>query len=151
MNIRKLVRTPARDIALVVEAALLFAAARVLIRLVSFRRILWLLGEPGGPSPAVVAEVENQEARRISWAIARGRGVWGRSPGTCWPQAIAAQIMLRRRRTPGVVHLGLSRPGGDRLQAHAWVRRGDVILTGEAGHQYFHVVSAFAPRAAGSD
>lgn len=48
-------------------------------------------------------------------------------------QAIAAQRMLRRRRIASTLYLGVAsnREKKDAIVAHAWLRAGDKIITGE--------------------
>jgi hypothetical protein len=55
--------------------------------------------------------------------------------------------MLKRRRIAATLYLGVAKKESDPegLAAHAWLRCGDVILTGAAGHLHFTVVAAFAP------
>jgi len=64
---------------------------------------------------------------------------------TCLVQAVAAQLMLRRRSIPGTLYLGAVKDGDNTLLAHAWVRCGREILTGASGRERFTVVASFAP------
>jgi hypothetical protein len=56
-------------------------------------------------------------------------------------------LMLRRRRLPGTLYLGVAKPAANdvrKIDAHAWVRCGPDLLTGAAGHERFAVVASFA-------
>ncbi len=135
------------DRARLLEAALCLALARFAIGLVPFRRIARPLGEPGRETPreALPPEME-KEALRVGWAV---RAVAARTPwdSKCLAQALAAMAMLRRRRLPGTLYLGVAPvPAGGRpkIDAHAWVRCGPDLLTGAAGHERFTVVASFA-------
>jgi len=64
----------------------------------------------------------------------------------CYPQALTARILLGLARVPHVVSFGVRRDAG-RLVAHAWVRAGDVPVTGGTGEAYTEVGSfAWTPR-----
>jgi hypothetical protein len=82
-------------------------------------------------------------ARHVHWAVSiiSGHTFWHNS---CLVQAIAAQLMLKRRRVPSTLYLGMTKNETRELTAHAWVRSGQVILAGAPAHQRFTVVSAFA-------
>jgi hypothetical protein len=61
----------------------------------------------------------------------------------CLPQAMAAKWMLRRRRTPSTLYLGLRREEKTSLTAHAWLRAGDEIITGRAAIMEHQVIATF--------
>jgi hypothetical protein len=61
-------------------------------------------------------------------------------PSTCLVQALAAAAMLRRRGLCGVLYLGVQRAPP---RAHAWLRHGDQILTGQHGHAEFAVIATY--------
>ena len=56
----------------------------------------------------------------------------------CYPQALTARTFLALRRIPHEVVFGVRRDG-DALVAHAWVRAGDVEVTGGSGREYTEV------------
>lgn len=81
---------------------------------------------------------------RVRWAVqTMSRHVPWRS--VCFDQAIAAQLMLRRRGIAAELVYGVRQAGG-RLDAHVWVRLADssIILGGEAS-QLFRPVAIFRP------
>jgi hypothetical protein len=51
--------------------------------------------------------------------------------------------MLRRRGVPSTLYLGVMKDDTAGLSAHAWVRSGDVVLTGATGRERFTVISTF--------
>jgi hypothetical protein len=64
----------------------------------------------------------------------------------CYPQALAARVLLTLAGVPHVVSFGVRRDG-DALVAHAWVHAGDLTVTGGSGHRYTEVGAfAWAPR-----
>jgi hypothetical protein len=54
--------------------------------------------------------------------------------------------MLKRRRIAATLYLGVAKDENkaEKLAAHAWLRCGDVILTGAHGHRQFTVVAMFS-------
>lgn len=139
------------DVPCLLEAGAGLAVARAAILVVPFRRIARILGEPGVETPRDPLPREEEEAAlRVGWAV---RAVAARTPwdSRCLAQALAAMAMLRRRRLDGTLYLGVTTvsPAGERkLEAHAWVRSGPHLLTGEPGHERFTVVTSFARRPA---
>jgi hypothetical protein len=125
------------------EALALLCWARFLIRVVPFRWIAPHLGRPMAESPVDVGEAERRLALRIAWAV---QAVARNVPlgFVCLPQAIAAKWMLRRRRLPSTLYLGLQRQEESKLTAHAWLRVGDKILTGRAESLDHTVIATFA-------
>ena len=62
----------------------------------------------------------------------------------CLVQAIAGKAMLRLRRICSTVYLGVAKDEQDKLIAHAWVRVGDIHVTGGGGRKKYNVISTFA-------
>jgi hypothetical protein len=76
----------------------------------------------------------------VGWAVAVAarRTPWR---SLCLEQAIAAKMMLRRRGIASTMYLGVTaRP----VHAHAWVRIGDLNVTGGSDVDRFAVVAMFA-------
>jgi len=121
----KLRRATAEERALALEALGLLVGARLALWLLPFapaRRLFDAYARrPAAP----------RSAERLAWAIAAaGRRV----PAPfrdCLPQALAAEVMLRRHGVPAELVIG-ARPGqgGGRLEAHAWVVSGGQVIVG---------------------
>lgn len=86
-------------------------------------------------------------AQRIGWAVQAGSRYtpWTSS---CLVQVLAAQRMLQQRSIPGVFYIGAAPGAGTSgavgLEAHAWLKCGELFITGEAGHERYAVVTAFS-------
>lgn len=152
---KKLAELSWRDRALLAEAGLCLAGARLAVVALPFKTLAPRLGTQGAESTrAQNAEpTDSARLRSIGWAIA---AVASRTPwrSMCLEQAVAAKAMLRRRRIPSTLYLGLARPqvGDERpLIAHAWVRCGDLNVTGGNRVDHYAVITSFAdePRRAG--
>jgi hypothetical protein len=94
-------------------------------------------------SPYIDTEDQLAVAARIGWAV---RGLGQRLPwmSQCLVQAVAATWMLRRRRIPCTLYFGLAKDPEAHLKAHAWVRCGTLVLTGNAARDGYTVVATFA-------
>jgi len=143
--VKKLARffgLPAAERGRTVEAAVCLLAARLVLGALPFALALKLLRvSPGNGGSGRIAA---PEAQNVGRAIARAaRHVPFRA--VCLQQAFAALLMLRRRNLAATVHLGVTRGAtkGD-LEAHAWSRSGDVVVTGAAVAADFMPVAAFA-------
>jgi hypothetical protein len=51
--------------------------------------------------------------------------------------------MLRRRDLSGTLYLGVAKDGDGKIQAHAWLRCGNDILTGGRSYQRYAIVAAY--------
>lgn len=140
------------------------ALFRAMILVFPFKKILGMTGlapgesprgtEASGPNPAWGAQ-----SLRVGWAIrtASAHTAW---KSACLVQALAGMHMLRRRGIPSTLHLGVARNASIRnshdgadgrevradgrgIAAHAWLRCGDLIVTGGAGRERFTELSAF--------
>ncbi len=95
------------------------------------------------PSPSPSDEgLSHSIARSI--ALASTRTPWR---SECYPQALTARLQLMAAGIPHTVTFGLKRGDDGELRAHAWVRAGDVCVSGGEGND-FTVVGSFpwAPR-----
>ncbi|HEX8648312.1 MAG TPA: lasso peptide biosynthesis B2 protein [Thermoleophilaceae bacterium] len=121
-----------------VEALAYLALARVAVIALPFRMIAPRLGvrhaetaaiAPPGPASLGVARAMAAAARRAPWRT------------ECLEQAIAAKAMLRRRGIASTLYLGMGR---DPVAAHAWLRVGDLNVTGGRDVARYAVVASFA-------
>lgn len=122
------------------------AVGAALRRLLPFRVTARLLGRTGAPSDAVASAAVAGALGRAR-AVAVGRAVERmarRVPWTanCLTTAIAARLMLARRRVPSVTRFGMAAKPG-RIEAHAWLEVDGVAVTGGAEADGFVPVAAF--------
>jgi hypothetical protein len=127
------------------EAFLLLGIARLAVLTLLFKWLAVSLGKHRQESDGPVSPSALHLARKVGQAVesAANYTPW---KSVCLPQAVAAQWMLKRRRIAGTLYLGLARdeskPG--KFAAHAWLRCGNIILTGRDGHRQFTVVGTFS-------
>ena len=130
---------------LLIEAGLWLAISRVAILVLPFRWTVRLFSLKQGRAAAEVSPAMRDAARNIGLAV---RSASTRTPwqSACLAQSLAGAAMLRRRRIPAVVAMGVARNGrADTFSAHAWLSCGGVILTGAGGYERYQVIINFVP------
>ena len=123
---------------------------KALIFTLSFRRLAPRLGRQAGIAPWVPLLDPAQEQR----ALVIGRAVRLAAKYTpwdsnCFPQAIAARVLLGLYGLPYALYFGLMHDPENAagMKAHAWVAAGRVRVTGGLGFGRFTVVGCFvSPR-----
>jgi hypothetical protein len=136
---------------LLCQATVWLGVCRAAVLALPFRWIVRLLGMAPGEGPVIVDAAQVARAKRIGWAV---RAAAPRTPwrSACLAQALAGSTLLRLRRIPGTLYLGVAREaeGDGGWAAHAWLRCGDAILTGGGGPERYRVVAVFScPRRPG--
>jgi hypothetical protein len=142
-------RLDGRRRTLLLEAVLWLALARLVLLLVPFPYIARRLGifsapaagltkgRPEDPPPGMAGL-----ARDIGWAVTRAaRHVPFKA--VCLPQALAAKIMLRRRRVSAVLYFGVARAAEGPIEAHAWLLAAGVEVTGYPVAERFTPIACF--------
>ncbi|MES2497951.1 MAG: lasso peptide biosynthesis B2 protein [Pseudomonadota bacterium] len=123
--------------ALLVEALMWLAAARLALLVFPFRRVARRLGEATAPHAdgAAAAGVGGQQdavlAQDIGWAVGR-MAAHVPFKAVCLQQAIAARMMLRRRGIGSALHFGVAKgeSPAKALEAHAWLDAAGTPVTG---------------------
>ncbi len=125
-NLGKFRQLEWRDKKLLLRAVFWLAIARIMLIVIPLRRLL------DNKDNVVVAEVEGlspEFLQRVTYAIsAAANHVPWRSD--CFPQAIAARMLLKRDGYDSTMHIGVERIGDDMLNGHAWLTCGDSVVTG---------------------
>lgn len=125
-----------------VQAAIALAAMRAAVTVLPFRVTARLLGlEQIGAR--TTDRRRDARAAEIGWAL---RATAAHTPwnNTCLVQALAGAAMLRQRRIPATLTLGVARESAtEHLIAHAWLRCGEEVLTGDAARDRFVELASF--------
>jgi Transglutaminase-like superfamily len=129
---------------LLVEATLWLGLARSAILTIPFRWTTRLFALRPGEGDASTDRLSRELAQRIGWAlrVASARSPW---QSTCLAQALAGTGMLRRRRIPATLSMGVARSADqlNGMEAHAWLSCAGLILTGGGSHEKYNVVARF--------
>jgi hypothetical protein len=119
--------------------------SKILIWAIPFRVLARHLGAHAGIAALVPILTWETEVRAtlIGRAI-RLAALYTPWDSNCFPQAIAARVLLGLYGVPYAVYFGLKRkPESSSLDAHAWVCAGKVSVTGGASFEAFTVVGVF--------
>ncbi len=129
---------------LLVRAALMLGVMRLAIRL-PFRTVSRAVGLHRGETPESLTPEAVARAAAIGWAV-RAAASYTPWESTCLMQALAATALLRRHRIDGTLYLGVARANDtpEGLNAHAWLRCGELVVTGAAERARYTPVASFA-------
>ncbi len=128
---------------LLLEAFVTLLAARVSLVLLPVRWIFRWLERPlrNAATPRRPHIVE-----RIRWAVLTVAR-YGPLSFVCFPQALAAHAMLRRRRVGSVMHYGVRRSADRQMRAHTWLEVDNrMLLGGESALLYAPIHSTGVTR-----
>lgn len=62
----------------------------------------------------------------------------------CFEEAIAVKKVLERHQIKSTIYLGVSKDKNSKLIAHAWLKIGNVFITGKKGFEKFTVVGFYS-------
>ena len=150
-DLGKLRRLSLGQVVMLFEAMALLGVMRAAILAAPFRWLASLLGLELGSGTTRTDFHQAQEVSLVAWAIrsAAARTPWN---STCLAQAMAAALMLKRRRISSSLYLGVAKEegGSGALSAHAWLCCGDMVATGGFELDRFSPISCFLCRGFGS-
>ena len=131
-------RLNSADRRLYLEAAFFLTASRFVILAMPYSRVKYMLrsreGVPAEDQEQVthIGRVVNNVARHVPWQC------------LCLVQALAGRWMLARRKIEATIYVGVAKDEEQDLLSHAWLCSGDVYITGEEGHERFHIITDFS-------
>jgi hypothetical protein len=136
-KIRRAAQFPRSDWRYLTIATLELLAARILLAAVAAEKILVGLQAPlSGPPRQQKADID---VERLSWAIGvAAQTVPWRSD--CLIKTIAADRWLRRHHLRPDFYLGVIKDEKGVFAAHAWLRYGDLSVTGSKYDQYSKLI-----------
>ncbi len=109
-----------------IRAGIELGSARIRLRTLDLRTLI--AGEAGAPIKLDPSQYNLVD--RVAYAIPR---VAVRLPwrADCLVQAIAAERWLRSAGVPSTIHFGIPKVKSAKFEAHAWLRVGKRIVTGD--------------------
>jgi hypothetical protein len=130
---------------LLCEAVLLLGVMRAAILMLPFRRITALMGLAQGVVPTGATSDVSLCPAKIGWAVqaAAARTPW---QSACLVQALTGMLMLSRRGINSTLYLGVAKDENnpETMAAHAWLRCGNIVLTGAGGVERYTALSSFS-------
>jgi hypothetical protein len=127
------------------EAFFLSAMARVIILKAPFKKYKKHLGIYNEETSYEINLNDYKTIKRIAWTI---NTISKYTPweSKCLVQAMTAQRMLNRRKLSSTLYLGVNKAKDNSMQAHAWLRCGQLIVTGGYNKKEFKEVARFASK-----
>ena len=124
---------------------ILLGITKLLIVLVTFHRLSPLLGKHYGATPLIpILEEESEQRALLISRVVRIAALYTPWDSNCFPQALAARILLGLYGIPYTLHFGLAREKeGSDLEGHAWVVAGRIHVTGGNSFGIYTVVGSF--------
>ena len=122
--LRKFLRLPSEDRALLMRSVLLVGAARVALWVLPFNVVRRLLVPDVRRTSPPRATTE-----KIGWAISVAKQFVPK--GNCLPQALAAESLLVRDGYPVEFRIGVAKTADGQLEAHAWVESEGRLVVGD--------------------
>jgi putative nucleotidyltransferase-like protein/transglutaminase superfamily protein len=127
---------PARRRWLLLETFATLLAARCSLVLLPVRWIFrWLESPPRHP----VVHDSSETVEDIRWAVLTVAR-YGPLSFVCFPQALAAHAMLRRRGIRSIMHYGVRRSADRRMRAHTWLEVDHRMLLGGESAMLFAAI-----------
>jgi hypothetical protein len=123
--LRNAARLPATERGLAVRAVVTLLTVRVALAWLPFRVVRRFVDSVSGARPRRGNAID---ATAVRTAVARATRVVAGS--RCLPQALTAEILLRRAGRPARTSIGVA-PDGAPLDAHAWVHSDALLVTGD--------------------
>jgi hypothetical protein len=127
---------------LLTEAFIMLGFSRFVLLTLKFKKIAPKLGGYMRQAPEEANALQITEAREVGWAV----NVMSRHTSwesKCLVQAMAAKLMLSRRKLKSTLYLGMTKDENGKLMAHAWIKSCGLTLTGDGNTEKFTVISLF--------
>ena len=144
-KINKFIRLSSEEKKLFMEAYSTLGMMRLSILMVSFKHLTRSLSQKKEKNVWSALDIEEKKMVDIISSSIRKASQYTPWESACLVQSLTAQKMLQKRNISGVFYLGVmkDKEGKNKMKAHAWSQCGDIIITGEAGHEEFTVLSVF--------
>ncbi len=125
------------------EAGYKTLLVRIVTTLYNTRKYASWLGQQHVETDTIEPTIQvREEILQVKKAMSRCRYlVWARK---CLVEAIAAKRMLDRRNIPATLYMGVAKDKNGKMIAHAWLRSGNIWITGGRNRHGFTVVGIFS-------
>lgn len=120
---------------LFIEAFILTGIMRYKILKTPFNKLKIQLGEYNKESAEEVSIEIYKKAKQIRWIVTH---ISQHTPweSLCLVQAMTVQKMLKKRNISTTIYLGVNKDKNNEMKAHAWIRCGQMYITGGNGTGY---------------
>ena len=126
---------------MILEAIVFLIFAKLLLVVVPFSWLSRYMGELVDTPPNDTF-VKSNEVSLISRAIVKAnRNIPFET--ACYPQALAAKLLLKRRNLDSTVFIGVQKDDLGRISGHAWLKYGECVVTGKEKHETFNIIAIY--------
>lgn len=121
----------------------LMGIVRLAILVLPFRCLTQFMGEKMAESPSEINPKLLSRAVTVGWYVNKLSNFtpW---ESKCLVRAFTAQIILKLLRIPSTLYFGMAKTDSNQLLAHAWLRCGNLTITGARERERFKAVAQFA-------
>lgn len=149
-RIFKFIKVPFSIKLLLIEVFILTGIIRLAVIIIPFKKLVKFFGRHNEESSREINDTEKAFAGIVAWAVNIVSKItpW---KNTCIVKALTAQILLTRRKVSSTLYLGVAKDDKNNLEAHAWLRSGENIITGEAESKRFKQVARFSSNPKGGN
>lgn len=142
-KIKKYYKIPFHQKLVIIKTYLLMGFVRFLILFIPFKRVASIMGKPMSESPEEVEPSMLITAKKIAWYVKKlsQYTFW---ESKCLVQALTTLILLKRRKIPCTLYLGMAKDENNKISAHAWLRCGNEVVTGAYERSGFSMVAYFS-------
>lgn len=139
----KFIELPLKRKFLFIEVFILTGIARLSIIIIPFKYLSLVMGRRNFESTYKLSDESIKRVSDISYAVKKMSRFtpW---ESKCLVQALTAQLILRQSGIASTLYLGIARESANTLLAHAWLRCGNMIVTGGDVKDRFKMVTQFA-------
>jgi len=127
---------------LILEAYFFMIFSKIALSLFSFKWVAGFMGNLMSES----SEEDNykkEELKLISDSIQiSDRNIPMKTE--CYVQALAARLMINRRKMESTIYLGLMKDEKGDTKGHAWLRSGNFIVTGKKRHKDYQIIATYS-------
>ena len=121
----------------------LMGIVRLAILILPFRYLTKFMGKKMAESPSQINPKLLSRAVTVGWCvnILSNFTPW---ESKCLVRAFTAHIILQMLKIPSTLYFGMAKTDSNKLLAHAWLRCGDFMITGDREREGFKSVAQFA-------
>ena len=139
---QRFLKLPRTEINLFIQTCILSLISSLMVSILPMRLYIKWLGEKGKESSVSAIEGKSMEIFLIEKTMRRIVRHLPWRP-KCLSRAITAKILLNRRKISSTIYLGVAKDGDIKMVAHAWLRCGNIIVSGKEEMQKFTPVVFF--------
>jgi hypothetical protein len=140
---RRFIKLSSQEKLLFVKVFFITGIVRFAILNMEFSKLKSRLGQDNQESSKVTSIENYKYIEEVKKAVLR---VAKYTPweSKCLVQSITVQYLLKKRDISSTIYLGVNKEKGNKMLAHAWIRCGEITVTGGEISNHFKVVAKFS-------